>query len=176
MLDATMVAVNGPRGEATRLDQADWATAEQQVRRPLQRIFTASRAGVLSKICRLQRLMMRSRSAVLAVRSVTEHNTGRKTAGVNGALALWPEAKGDWPVGSSTSPRAGRRCRCVGVFMPKEAVTAPPQDSGDCRPCVGGGRAQRAGAGVEAWFEPRSYGDESQGLRNEPVAEAKTHR
>jgi RNA-directed DNA polymerase len=97
MLDtATMAAVNGPEDEPLDWDQVDWTAAEKQVRRLRQRIFTASRAGDLKKVRSLQRLMLRSRSnAVVAVRRVTEHNTGRMTAGVDGALALWPEAKGE---------------------------------------------------------------------------------
>ncbi len=59
-----------------------------------QRIFTASKAGDLAKVRRLQRLMLDSRSnALVSVRRVTERNAGRLTAGVDGEVVLTPEAK-----------------------------------------------------------------------------------
>jgi len=44
----------------------------------------------------LQKLMLRSRAnALVSVRRVTEINAGRKTAGVDGKLALLPQAKAE---------------------------------------------------------------------------------
>jgi hypothetical protein len=61
-----------------------------------QRIFTASRDGDLRKVRNLQRLMLRCRSnALVAVRRVAQQNTGRHTAGVDGVVALWPEARSE---------------------------------------------------------------------------------
>ena len=58
------------------------------------RIFTAAKAGDLSRVRRLQKLMLASRSnALVSVRRVTERNAGRLTAGVDGEVVLTPEAK-----------------------------------------------------------------------------------
>jgi RNA-directed DNA polymerase len=161
MLDAVaMVAVNGPEDDRLDWDGVDWATVEKEVRRLRQRIFTASRDGDLVKVRNLQRLMLRSRNnALVAVRRVAEQNTGRKTAGVDGATALWSQEKTDlarWVQqrSSSWTPMPVRR-----VFIPKA--------NGKQRPLGIPVIADRALQAVvvnalepewEARFEPRSYG------------------
>jgi RNA-directed DNA polymerase len=94
-LDATaMAVVSGPEDALSGWHQVDWRWAEREVRRLRQRIFTASKAGDLARVRRLQRLMLGSRSnALLSVRRVTERNAGRLTAGVDGEVVLTPEAK-----------------------------------------------------------------------------------
>ena len=94
-LDAgAQVLVSGPEGELLDWCRIDWRRVEDQVRRLRQRIFTASRAGDLRRVRRLQRLMLRSRAnTLLSVRRVTERNAGRLTAGVDGEVVLTPEAK-----------------------------------------------------------------------------------
>ena len=88
------VAVSGPEDAALRWRQIDWRRAEADVRRLRQRIFTASKAGDLARVRRLQKLMLRSRAnTLISVRRVTERNAGRLTAGVDGEVALTPEAK-----------------------------------------------------------------------------------
>src|SRR5204862_177632 len=68
--------------------QIDWRRAERTARRLRQRIFTASKAGDLPRVRRLQALMLRSRSNTLvSVRRVSERNAGRLTAGVDGAVS-----------------------------------------------------------------------------------------
>src|SRR5581483_6568633 len=92
-LDAEVVA-SGPEDDAERWRQVDWRRAEADVRRLRQRIFTASKAGDLQRVRRLQKLMLRSRANTLvSVRRVTERNAGRLTAGVDGEVVLTPEAK-----------------------------------------------------------------------------------
>ena len=86
--------VSGPEDAALRWRQVDWRRAEADVRRLRQRIFTASKAGDLKRVRRLQKLMLRSRAnTLLSVRRVTERNAGRLTAGVDGEVVLTPEAK-----------------------------------------------------------------------------------
>ena len=87
------VVVSGPEDDAD-WRQVDWRRAEADVRRLRQRIFTASKAGDLARVRRLQKLMLRSRAnTLLSVRRVTERNAGRLTAGVDGEVVLTPEAK-----------------------------------------------------------------------------------
>ena len=65
-LDAgAQVLVSGPEGELLDWRRIDWRRVEDQVRRLRQRIFTASRAGDLRRVRRLQRLMLRSRANTL---------------------------------------------------------------------------------------------------------------
>jgi RNA-directed DNA polymerase len=94
-LDVTaMAVVSGPEDALSGWHQVDWRQAEREVRRLRQRIFTASKAGDLPRVRRLQRLMLGSRSnALVSVRRVTERNAGRLTAGVDGEVVLTPEAK-----------------------------------------------------------------------------------
>jgi RNA-directed DNA polymerase len=96
-LDAVTTLVgmaNGPEDAIFDWHQIDWRRVEADVRRLRQRIFTASKAGDLARVRRLQKLMLRSRSnTLLSVRRVTERNAGRLTAGVDGEVVLTPEAK-----------------------------------------------------------------------------------
>src|ERR1019366_7405099 len=91
---ATTVVVSGPEDVPLDWHAVDWRACEENVRRLRQRIFTASQAGDLPRVRRLQKLMLRSRSNTLvSVRRVTERNAGRLTAGVDGEVVLTPEAK-----------------------------------------------------------------------------------
>ena len=90
----TVGAVNGPEDATLEWRQVDWRQVETDVRRLRQRIFTASQAGDLKRVRRLQKLMLRSCANTLqSVRRVTERNAGRLTAGVDGEVVLTPEAK-----------------------------------------------------------------------------------
>ncbi len=65
-LDATsLVAANGPEDVTLDWDAIDWRACEDSVRRLRQRIFAASKAGDLSRVRRLQKLMLRSRANTL---------------------------------------------------------------------------------------------------------------
>lgn len=57
--------VNGPEDEPLCWDRVSWLSAEENVRRLRQRIFTASQAGDLKRVRNLQKLMLRSRSNTL---------------------------------------------------------------------------------------------------------------
>lgn len=83
------LGVNGPEDAAPDWDAINWRTHEDHVRRLRQRIFKATKDGGLKKVRNLQKLMLRSRSNTLvSVRQVTQRNAGRKTAGVDGEVAL----------------------------------------------------------------------------------------
>ena len=70
-------------------------------------------------------MLLRSRANTLvSVRQVTQRNTGRKTAGIDGEVALTPEARAAVAVRvhqsrSSWQPRAVRR-----VYIPKASNRA----------------------------------------------------
>jgi N-terminal domain of reverse transcriptase len=57
---ATVVGVSGPEDAFSDWGQVDWRQAEREVRRLRTRIFTATRAGDLPRVRRLQKLMLRS--------------------------------------------------------------------------------------------------------------------
>ena len=126
----TSAKANGPedqtQGEdAIRWDAIDWRACEDQVRRLRQRIFKAAREQDWPKVRNLQKMMLRSRANTLvSVRQVTQRNAGRKTAGIDGEVALTPEAREGVAVRvhqsrSSWNPRAVRR-----VYMPKASNRA----------------------------------------------------
>src|SRR6266700_4334023 len=92
---------NGPEGLLPALtvdgwDSIDWQRQEQEVRRLRSRIFKAVREGDWPKVRNLQKLMLRSWSNTLvSVRQVTQRNAGRKTAGIDGEVALTSDARAD---------------------------------------------------------------------------------
>lgn len=66
-----------------------WKKFRREVFRLQTRLYKAVQAGNLRKVNRLQRLILRSRSArFLAIRQVTQLNQGKKTAGVDGKKSL----------------------------------------------------------------------------------------
>ncbi|MFE8978991.1 reverse transcriptase N-terminal domain-containing protein [Streptomyces cyaneofuscatus] len=74
--------------------RSDWAKAEANVRRLRKRIFRAAQEGDLKKVRNLQKLMLRSHSnLVVSVRRVTQKSRGKKTAGVDGEIALTPSER-----------------------------------------------------------------------------------
>src|ERR1035438_7996502 len=76
-----------PRTAPAQWDRIDWRAQEEQVRRLRQRIFKASQEQDWAKVRNLQKLMLRSRAntlPIVSVRQVTQRNTGRKTAGIDG--------------------------------------------------------------------------------------------
>src|ERR671933_1299591 len=72
----------------------DWRTAERYVFKLQKRIYAASRRGDVKRIRKLQKMLMRSwYNRVLSVRRVTQDNTGKNTAGVDGIKSLSPAAR-----------------------------------------------------------------------------------
>ncbi|MBV8956544.1 MAG: reverse transcriptase N-terminal domain-containing protein [Solirubrobacterales bacterium] len=124
---AVVGVVNGPEDAPFDWQAIDWRV-EDDVRRLRQRIFTASKAGDLSRVRSLQKLMLRSRAnTLLSVRRVTERNAGRMTAGVDGEVVLTPQAKPDWPTGCTSRPSRWRPCRS-GACTSRSAAAAPSVD------------------------------------------------
>ncbi len=113
------MTVNGP-GDVLEWGAIDWRACERGVRQLRQRIFKAAREQDWPKVRNLQKLMLRSRANTLvSVRQVTQRNAGRKTAGIDGEVALTPGARTQVAVRvhqsrSSWRPRAVKR-----VHIPK---------------------------------------------------------
>jgi RNA-directed DNA polymerase len=120
---------NGPEDQPcnapAQWDRIDWRAQEGQVRRLRQRIFKAAQEQDWPKVRNLQKLMLRSRANTLvSVWQVTQRNTGRRTAGIDGEVALTPGARADVAVRvhqsvTSWHPRAVRR-----VYIPKASNRA----------------------------------------------------
>jgi RNA-directed DNA polymerase len=71
-----------------------WKGIEKRVFKLQKRIYQASLRGDTKTVHRLQRLLMRSWSAkCLAVRTVTQDNRGKRTAGIDGVRALAPRQR-----------------------------------------------------------------------------------
>jgi RNA-directed DNA polymerase len=67
----------------------DWKKIYEYVKKLRQRIFRAEQLGQKRKVRKLQRLMIRSNAnLLLSVKRVTQINKGKKTAGVDGEVAL----------------------------------------------------------------------------------------
>src|SRR3954451_7079862 len=112
--------VNGPAGDALCWDAIDWRFHEDNVRRLRQRIFTAARDGDLGTLRNLQKLMLRSWSnTLLSVRQATQRNAGRKTAGVDGEVALTPQARAELAVQVHRGARSWRPLPVKRVHIPK---------------------------------------------------------
>jgi RNA-directed DNA polymerase len=158
--------VNGPedrpRDAPCQWDKIDWRAQEEQVRRLRQRIFTAAQEQDWPRVRNLQKLMLRSRACTLvSVRQVTQRNAGRGTAGIDGEVALTPEARAQMAVRvhqsiTSWRPRAVKR-----VYIPKVSNRAKLRPLG-IPVLMDRCHQQRVRHALEpeweARFEPRSYG------------------
>lgn len=69
----------------TDFDSIPWVRLETYVRRLQQRIYRAENLGKKREVRNLQRLLMKSKAALLlSIRQVTQINKGKRTAGVDG--------------------------------------------------------------------------------------------
>ena len=130
-LAASGGAVNGPE-DLLDWDAIDWRHQEEQVRRLQQRIFKAAQAGDQKQVRNLQKLLLRSRANTLvSVRRVTQHNTGRHTAGVDRQVALTSAGPGE-PGGAAAPPgrTRPRASGAAGVHTEERRKETPARNSG----------------------------------------------
>ena len=91
--DRPAIGVKGPE-DVPDWDAVDWRVHEENVARLRRRIFKATREQDWARVRSLQKMMLRSWSNTLvSVRQVTQRNTGRRTAGIDGQLALSSQAR-----------------------------------------------------------------------------------
>ena len=136
----------------------NWHQAERYVFKLQKRIYAASRRGDVKRVRKLQKTLMRSWSnKVLSVRRVTQDNTGKKTAGVDGVKSLSPAARFEL---------AGQ-LKLTGKSRPTRRVWIPKPGKDEKRPLGIPTMYDRALQAVikaalepewEAVFEPNSFG------------------
>src|SRR5258708_1553810 len=158
--------VNGPEGlppfDGDAWERVDWRHHEEQVRRLRGRIFQAARDGDWPKVRSLQKLMLRSWSNTLvSMRQVTQRNTGRRTAGIDGQVALTSQARAEMAARVHASIGSHRPAPVRRVYVPKAS------DKTKMRPlgipvlidrCHQARVKNALEPEWEARFEPRSYG------------------
>src|SRR5260370_32746527 len=121
MLDTS---VSGPEGlplfDGDAWERTDWCHHEEQVGRLRGRIFQAVRDGDWPRARSLQKLMLRSWSNTLvSVRQVTQRNTGRRTAGIDGLVALTSQARAEMAVRVHASIGSHRPSPVRRAYIPK---------------------------------------------------------
>ncbi len=154
------IAVNGPEDVAVEWDFVDWRAHEQNVIRLRRRIFKATREQDWATVRSLQKLMLGSWSnTLMSVRQVTQRNAGRRTAGIDGEVALSSPERADMAVRvhrsrASWDPKPVRR-----VYIPKASGKQRPLGIPVLMDRCHQARVRNAlEPEWEAKFEARSYG------------------
>ena len=84
----------GADGQAPDWNLIPWDFIDKSIRKLRQRIFRATREQKWNVARSLMKLMLRSYfNLLVSVRKVTQKNKGKKTAGVDGEVALTPKAR-----------------------------------------------------------------------------------
>ena len=154
------MTVNGTEDVTLEWDAIDWRLHEDNVRRLRRRIFKAAKEQDLATVRSLQKMMLRSWSnTLLSVRQVAQRNTGRKTAGIDGEVALTPPARMTLAVRVHRSIRSWEPVPVKRVHIAKSNGKLRPLGIPVLMDRCHQNRAKNAlEPEWEARFEPRSYG------------------
>jgi RNA-directed DNA polymerase len=157
-LDA--MTVNGTEDVTLEWDAINWRLHEDNVGRLRRRIFKAAKDEDLAKVRSLQKMMLRSWSNTLvSVRQVTQRNTGRKTAGIDGEVVLTAPARMVLAVRVHRSIRTWDPLPVKRVYVPKANARLRPLGIPVIMDRCHQSRAKNAlEPEWEARFEARSYG------------------
>ena len=141
-----------------RWETLPWTQIQRNVFKLQKRIYQASCRDDVRAVHRLQRLLVKSRSArLLAVRRVAQENQGKRSAGVDGVKSLTP----------SQRLALAQTLKIEQKAQPVRRVWIPKPQSTELRPLGIPVMANRAGQALvtaalepewEARFEPNSYG------------------
>jgi RNA-directed DNA polymerase len=154
------MTVNGTEDVTLEWDAINWRLHEGNVRQLRRRIFTAAKEEDLAKVRSLQKMMLRSWSNTLvSVRQVTQRNTGRETAGIDGEVALTSPARMALAVRVHRGIRSWDPVPVKRVYVPKGNAKLRPLGIPVIMDRCHQNRVKNAlEPEWEARFEPRSYG------------------
>jgi RNA-directed DNA polymerase len=153
------VTVNGPE-DVLDWDAIDWRLHEGNVGRLRRRIFKATREQDWAMVRSLQKMMLRSWSNTLvSVRQVTQRNAGRRTAGIDGQVALSSKTRAEMAVWVHQTISSWKPVPVWRVYVPKANGKRRPLGIPVLADRCHQARVRHAlEPEWEARFEPRSYG------------------